>query len=106
MHTLGHFDVYGCAFALCLLLLPARSVAFVVLAAVLSMILVLIHHIHLLMYVPTILVIVVLRHYLVQGIRWQNAVVGIAAFTCVGVLFFAAQFWGTMTVPEAEFVRY
>ena len=36
MHTLGHFDIYGCAFALCLLLAPARSVAFVALAAVLS----------------------------------------------------------------------
>src|ERR1700728_5227105 len=29
MHTLGHFDIYGCAFALGLLLVPARSVAFV-----------------------------------------------------------------------------
>ena len=25
---------------------------------------------------------------------------------CVGLLFLAAQFWGTMAVPEAEFVRY
>jgi hypothetical protein len=106
MHTLGHFDIYGCAFALCLLLVPARSVAFVVLAAVLSMILVLIHHIHLLMYVPTIGVIVVLRYYLVQGFRLQNAIFGIAAIVGVGLLFLAAQFWGTMAVPEAEFVRY
>jgi hypothetical protein len=106
MHTLGHFDIYGCVFALGLLLVPARTVAFVLLAAFASAVLVLIHHIHLLMYVPTILVIVVLRYYLVQGVRWQNATVGIAAFACVGVLFFAAQFWGTMTVPNAEFVRY
>src|SRR5712671_3384832 len=67
MHTLGHFDIYGCALAICLLLAPARSVAFVISAALGSMILVLIHHIHLLMYVPTIAVIVVLRYYLVQG---------------------------------------
>src|SRR5664279_1653554 len=67
MYTLGHFDIYGCAFAICLLLLPARSVAFVILAALSSMILILIHHIHLLMYVPTIVVIVLLRYYLVQG---------------------------------------
>ena len=26
MHTLGHFDIYGCALAICLLLLPARSI--------------------------------------------------------------------------------
>src|ERR1700688_3071003 len=75
MHTLGHFDIYGCAFALCLLLLPARSAAFVVLAAFASVILILIHHIHLLMYVPTIAAIVVLRFYLVQGFGRQNTVV-------------------------------
>ena len=72
MHTLGHFDIYGCAFAICLLLVPARSIAFVMLAALASMILILIHHIHLLMYVPTIAVIVVLRYYLVQGVTRQN----------------------------------
>src|ERR1700688_3831749 len=106
MHTLGHFDIYGCLFAIGLLLVPARSVAFVLLAALASIILVLVHHIHLLMYVPTIAVIVLLRYYLVQGFNRQNVSVGIAAALCVGLLFLAAQFWGTMAVPEAEFVRY
>jgi hypothetical protein len=105
-HTLGHFDIYGCALAICLLLAPARSVAFVLLAALASMVLILIHHIHLLMYVPTIAVIVLLRYYLVQGFSRQNAIVGIAAALCVGLLFFAAQFWGTMAVPPDEFVGY
>ena len=89
----------------CLLLMPARSIVFVLLAALFSMILILIHHIHLLMYVPTIAVIVVLRYYLVQGFtpaqcRW----LGIAAIVAVGALFLAAQFWGTMPMPEADFV--
>jgi hypothetical protein len=106
MHTLGHFDIYGCALAICLLLVPARSIAFVLSAALGSMILVLIHHIHLLMYVPTIAVIVVLRHYLVQGFNRQNAIAGIAAAACIGLLFFAAQFYGSMTVSHEEFVRY
>ena len=106
MHTLGHFDIYGCALAICLLLVPARSVAFVVLAAAASMILLLIHHIHLLMYVPTIAVIVVIRYYLVQGFSRQNATVGIAAIACIGLLFVAAQFYGAMPVPPDEFVRY
>jgi hypothetical protein len=106
MFTLGHFDIYGCAFALCLLLVPARSVAFVLLAALASIILILIHHIHLLMYVPTIAVIVVLRYYLVQGFSRQNALIGIVAMAGVGALFLAAQFWGTMAVPEPEFVHY
>jgi len=106
MHTLGHFDIYGCALAISLLLVPARSIAFVISAATASMILILIHHIHLLMYVPTIAVIVVLRYYLVQGFNRQNAIMGIAAIACVGLLFFAAQFWGSMPVPPEEFVRY
>src|SRR5665213_4317165 len=33
MFTLGHFDIYGCAFALGLLLVPARSSFFVIAAA-------------------------------------------------------------------------
>jgi hypothetical protein len=106
MHTLGHFDIYGCAFALCLLLVPARSVAFVLLATFASMILVLIHHIHVLMYVPTITVIVVLRYYLVQGFSRQNVLIAIASVAGIGVLFLAAQFHGTMAVPQEEFIRY
>jgi hypothetical protein len=106
MHTLGHFDIYGCALAICLLLVPARSLAFVILATLASMILILIHHIHLLMYVPTIAVIVVLRYYLVQRLTGLNVSVGIAAITAIGVLFLAAQFYGTMAVPQDEFVNY
>jgi len=106
MHTLGHFDIYGCAFAIGLLLVPARSVAFVLLATLASMVLILIHQIHLLMYVPTIAAIVVLRYYVVQGFDRQNGAVGIAAAACVGLLFVAAQFLGTPVVPEAEFASY
>lgn len=106
MFTLGHFDIYGCALAICLLLVPAHSIAFVMLAALFSMILILIHHIHLLMYVPTIAVIVALRYYLVQGVTRRNAFVGVAAVTAIGLLFFAAQFYGSMGVPQEDFVRY
>jgi len=106
MHTLGHFDIYGCAAAIGLLLLPANSLAFVVVAAGAAMILILIHHIHLLMYVPTIAVIVVLRYYLVAGFDRRNALVGIAAVAAIAALFIAAQFWGSMAVPEADFVGY
>jgi hypothetical protein len=106
MHTLGHFDIYGCALAICLLLIPARSVVFVLLAALFSVVLVLIHHIHLLMYVPTIFVIVAIRYYLVEGVSRLNVAVGITAALLLGALFMAAQFLGTMPVPEAEFVGY
>ncbi|MCA6118368.1 hypothetical protein J6524_26345 [Bradyrhizobium sp. WSM 1738] len=106
LYTLGHFDIYGCAAAICLLLAPARSVAFVLCAALASMVLILIHHVHFLMYVPTIIVIVVLRYYLVQGVTTQNAIAGTVAVLAIGFLFVATQFWGTLTVPAAEFVAH
>ena len=106
MHTLGHFDIYGCLFAIVLLLIPARSLLYVLLAALFSAVLVLIHHVHLLMYVPTIAAIVMLRYYLVQGISRQNGSVGIVLLAAIGALFIAAQFYGTMAVPEAEFTAY
>jgi hypothetical protein len=106
MHTLGHFDIYGCALSICLLLVPARSVLFVLLAALVSIVLILIHHIHVLMYVPTIAVIVLLRYYLVVDVTPKTIVTGLAALLGLGTLFLAAQFYGTMPIPEAEFVRY
>jgi hypothetical protein len=106
MHTLGHFDIYGCALSICLLLVPARSILFVLLAALVSIVLILIHHIHILMYVPTIAVIVLLRHYMVVGLTPKNIATGLAALLGLGALFLAAQFYGTMPVPEAEFVSH
>src|SRR6476469_2560144 len=79
MHMLGHFDIYGCALAITLLLIPARSIAYVLLATLFSILLILIHHIHLLMYVPTIATIVLLRYYLVPALTRSNLVIGIAA---------------------------
>ncbi|MFK4511716.1 hypothetical protein LPJ38_04365 [Bradyrhizobium daqingense] len=106
MHTLGHFDIYGCALAIVLLLMPAGSLLFVAAAALFAIILVLIHHIHLLMYVPTIITIVVIRHYLACGCNRVNVAFGIVALAAVSALFFAAQFLGTMPIPEADFVAY
>src|SRR4051794_9627274 len=106
MHTLGHFDIYGCALAIVLLLIPARSFLFLAAAAAASMILILIHQIHFLMYVPTIAAIVVLRYYLVHGASPQNVIAGIAAGASVVLLFLIVQFYGSMTVPEDQFVDY
>ena len=66
MHTLGHFDIYGCALAIVLLLIPARSILFVAVAAVASMILILVHHIHFLLYVPTLALIEMILAHMLQ----------------------------------------
>ena len=104
MHTLGHFDIYGCVAAICLLLIPAQSVAYVLLAGALSIVLVLIHHIHMLMYVPTIAAIVVLRHYLARGLTPLNVTAGLMALAAIASLFIALQFHGTAEVPPQVFV--
>lgn len=106
MFSLGHFDIYGCALALILLLIPARSLLYVALAALFAVLLILIHHIHLLMYVPTMIVIVAARHYLTHGITRASVAFGAATLAGVSALFFAAQFWGVMPIAEAEFVKY
>ena len=75
-------------FAIGLLLIPPRSIWYVLLAAAASIVLILIHHIQFLMYVPTIVVIVVLRHYLDTGRSRDRA--GSSAgprLLAVGVLF-------------------
>jgi hypothetical protein len=56
--------------------------------------------------VPTVAVIVVLRYYLPHGVTRANAMVGVAAAVAVVVLFLAAQFRGSMPIPEADFVSY
>src|SRR6202007_1055744 len=106
LHTLRDFDIFWCAGALCLLLIPARSIVFVLLAALFSATLILIHHIHVLMYVPTIAAIVRLVHYLTARITHENVCRGFAAILALGALFPAAQFWGTVRVPEPEFLGY
>ncbi|UGY18709.1 hypothetical protein [Bradyrhizobium septentrionale] len=106
MHTLGHFDIYGCALAIVLLLIPARSVMYVVIAALVSILLILVHHIFVLMYVPTIAAIVVLRFYLVQRVTPRNAAIGLVVLAAVGILFLVAQFAGTVDVPYDEFIRH
>ncbi|WP_050628001.1 hypothetical protein [Bradyrhizobium viridifuturi] len=106
MHTLGHFDIYGCALTIVLLLIPARSVMYVLIAATFSIALILVHHIFVLMYVPAIAAIVVLRFYLMQGATPRNIAVGLAALAAVGILFLVAQFEGTVDVPYDEFIRH
>jgi hypothetical protein len=106
MYTLGHFDIYGCLVAIILLLVPAQSISFVLLATFSSVVLILVHHIHILMYLPTIAVIVVLRHYLPVGINRANLAIGVIATLALGALFIELQFWGTMPLPQADFVAY
>ncbi len=85
MHTLGHFDIYGCALTIVLLLIPARSVAYVLLAAaVLDRADPDPPHLR-----PDVCARRSPRSwccafYLVQGVTRQNVAVGIASLAAVG----------------------
>ena len=72
------------------------------------LILILIHHIHVLMYVPTIAVIVVLRYYLLQGDQPANVAVGLtASYRAWSALCSWPRSSGERCrFPEAEFVGY
>jgi hypothetical protein len=48
----------------------------------------------------------VTRHYLTPGVTRTNVVFGLGALLCISALFFAAQFLGTMPIPEADFLAY
>ena len=58
------------------------------------------------MYVPTIAVIVMLRHYLVAGRDPAKRRGRRCRGARLGALFVAAQFYGTMPVPEANSSHY
>ena len=109
MHTLGHFDIYGCLLAIVLLLMPARSIVYVLLAAAVlgradpdpphpSPDVCADHR----------------RHRRAAPLprrtaqRRQNVAVGIVAlWQPSALLFVAAQFCGTMRgAAEAEFVEH
>lgn len=106
VQTLGYYDIYGCCLALILLLAPARSRLYVVGAALGCAVLILIHHLHMLLYVPTIVAIVAIRYYLPRPFLMRDAALGVTLLFGVGLVALAAQFAGRIAVPQAEFVAY
>ncbi|MDO8980144.1 MAG: hypothetical protein Q7V17_13020 [Afipia sp.] len=104
--TIGYFDIYGCLLAIAILLVPARSFAFVALAACGSIALILIHHIHMLLYVPTIASIVVIRYYLNGHMSKPDLALGAAMAGIVSAVFATVQIHGNVPVSQAAFSQY
>ncbi|MBX9710373.1 MAG: hypothetical protein K2X60_05005 [Xanthobacteraceae bacterium] len=103
---IGYFDIYGCALAIVLLLIPARSLAFVALATAGSVILILIHQIHMLLYIPTIAAIVIIRYVLVRPATPEQMWTALAFAALIPAAFLYVQFAGVMPVPQEEFKTY
>jgi len=104
--TIGYFDIYGCTFAIVLLLLPARSFVYVVIAAAGSIVLLLIHHIHMLLYVPTIGAIVLIRYYLAGRRSRIDMLLTAAMAVVVAGIFLVIMGYGNTGVSSEEFATY
>ncbi len=103
-HTYGFFDIYGCLFAIVVLLIPVNRLFPLVVGAG-SAALVLIHHLHFLLYVPTIAVIAVIRFYCLRPFSPLDIVYGGIAALPVLAAFMASMFFGNAPVAPAQLIE-
>ncbi len=107
VQSIGYFDVYGCVFALIMLLIPARSLGYAVIGALGCGVLILMHPLHMLLYVPTIGVIVVMRHYFfTHEITAFSVVVGLFLAAAVAGVFMLSAFYGAMPATMEQLTTY
>jgi hypothetical protein len=103
MFSIGYFDVLGCIAALVALLLPVNLVLPLIMGVV-SCVLLFTHHLHLLLYVPTIGLIVLIRTLADSRIDLRAALLaGLVATIAIGGAFYFLAFHGSVTVPVDEF---
>jgi hypothetical protein len=103
--ALSHFDIYGCLWALVALLIPVGTL-YPLLIAGGCVALVLMHHLHFLLYIPTIGFIVFVRYGLLQEFSVGKAIYGLALLCVVAVAFLLTAFFGRLSVPPETFLDY
>jgi hypothetical protein len=103
--TLGHFDIYGCIWALVALLLPVGAPYPLIVAAG-CVALILIHNLHFLLYVPTIGFIAFVRYGAAFGFSTRKLIYGLVLFLLVSAAFLATIFFGYVPVSRETFVAY
>ncbi|MEX1083636.1 MAG: hypothetical protein WEC82_04885 [Xanthobacteraceae bacterium] len=106
MQTIGYFDIYGCVIALIMLLIPARSFGYLAVGALGCVALILAHPLHMLLYVPTIGVIVVMRYYFARDLTAFSIVAGIVLTAAVAGVFVLSVFYGGMPAPMEQLFAY
>jgi len=105
-YNLGYFDVLGAIVALAALLLPVGTAYPLALAAA-SVALIFVHHIHALLYIPTITFVMLVRYVAATGridarrLAWCGAL-----FLCVGAAFLFVMAHATPPIPEAAFLAH
>src|SRR5215475_16019438 len=103
MFSIGYFDVLGCLAALIALLLPVNLALPLIMGAI-ACVLLFIHHLHLLLYIPTIGLVVLLRMVAEPRINLRAALLaGVVVAVAIGGAFYFLAFHGSVTAPLDEF---
>ena len=105
MITLGYFDIYGCAWALVALLINTGPF-YPLIVALGCVVLILIHHLHFLLYVPTIALIFALRYALSPGWSPSKLVYGAGLAALLAAVFIVSALFGRMPVPLDTYLAY
>jgi hypothetical protein len=105
MISLGYFDIYGCAWALVALLIGIGPL-YPLIIALGCIVLILMHHLHFLLYVPTIAFIVALRYGLRAELSAGKAVYGLCLGAVLTAVFVVTALFGRMPVPIETYLAY
>lgn len=100
LFSVGYFDIYGCAFAIIALLIPV-NVAYPVIITLGCVVLLLIHHLHLFIYIPTIGFIVMIRYYLLSQVTRPKLAIGALSASLIVATFIGVQRANAPVPPEA-----
>ena len=98
-HTIGFFDIYGCLFAIVVLLIPVNRL-FPLIVGIGGAVLVLIHHIHFLLYLPAVAVIAVIRYVCLRPFSRGDLIYCVLAALPACAAFLASTFIAAPVPPE------
>lgn len=105
MITLGYFDIYGCAWALVALLINTGPL-YPLIIALGCVALILMHHLHFLLYIPTIAFVVALRYALAPKFSASKMAYGLCLAVVLAAVFVASALFGRMPVPLDTYLAY
>jgi hypothetical protein len=105
MISLGYFDIYGCAWALVALLMTTGPF-YPLIIAMGCVLLILMHHLHFLLYIPTIALIVALRYVLQPKLSAGKVAYGLGLAAGLAGVFVVTAVFGRMPVPLDTYLAY
>jgi hypothetical protein len=102
LFSIGHFDIYGCTFGLVALLIRTSPIYLVIMPTGCAVLL-LMNHLHLLLYIPTITFIVIIRYYILLPTSPGKMLAGIGALAILSAIFLTVLLANSTVPPETLF---